>query len=262
MEKSPRPPNANPSSLLWAHQIRREHIHLVNQIDTLTTDLAVATDTMDDLQQKIETLTRQMEANTQCIARFQEEFFRLESWMDGQFQTILAHIDNLKAHNGDLETRIAALALEHMRGHEPNPINTASLRPVELQTNSPAGQSMGLDITCEVGMFKRVRTRRNLVDMDQNAGTRTRPNDSTCSSFGLTDAGFLQNPFPDSQARRSSHPTPCPPTSPRLYPPRARRIPCPCSLRRRRVPLIFPETQRGRIRAAETRRVMAVPTKG
>ncbi|GFF31776.1 hypothetical protein IFM46972_03338 [Aspergillus udagawae] len=43
-------------SLLWAHQIRRENIHLVNQLDSTRADLAGAISTINDLKQQLNEL--------------------------------------------------------------------------------------------------------------------------------------------------------------------------------------------------------------
>ena len=45
-----------PTTLLWAHEIRRENIHLVNELDTTKATLATTTTTLNTLQQTVSSL--------------------------------------------------------------------------------------------------------------------------------------------------------------------------------------------------------------
>lgn len=45
-----------PTTLLWAHEIRRENIHLVNELDTTKATLATTTTTLNALQQTVSSL--------------------------------------------------------------------------------------------------------------------------------------------------------------------------------------------------------------
>ncbi|PYH93820.1 hypothetical protein BO71DRAFT_380812 [Aspergillus ellipticus CBS 707.79] len=45
-------------SLLWAHELRRENIHLINQLDTTRLDLAAAVDTINELKRAVDELVR------------------------------------------------------------------------------------------------------------------------------------------------------------------------------------------------------------
>lgn len=46
----------NPTNLLWAHEIRRENIHLINELDTTKVTLATTTTTLNALQQTVSSL--------------------------------------------------------------------------------------------------------------------------------------------------------------------------------------------------------------
>lgn len=48
----------SPSSLLWAHEIRRENIHLLNQLDATRTSLSSTTQTTQTLKQSVAELTQ------------------------------------------------------------------------------------------------------------------------------------------------------------------------------------------------------------
>ncbi|KAK1140538.1 hypothetical protein N8T08_010284 [Aspergillus melleus] len=202
MEPS-RPPNPNPSSLLWAHQIRREHIHLVQQIDILKADIAVATETMNDLKRDLEKVTRQVEDTKICNALVKGDLVLLECRLDTRLHTMLERINSLEKENGLLKTRVEVLEAERQRGgehHQREAPSTVSQR--QGQKRSPGRQPTVLRIACENGVFKRAQS-RGLLDQDQSISV------DTTASKPLTDSEILA---PDSMPANESSPLPllCP----------------------------------------------------
>ncbi|KAH8426732.1 uncharacterized protein LDX57_004465 [Aspergillus melleus] len=196
MEPS-RPPISNPSSLLWAHQIRREHIHLVQQIDILKADIAVATDTMNDLKQGLEELTRQVEDTRQCNAQLQGNLLQLEGRLDTRLHSMLGRINGLESENGLLKTRVEVLEAERQRGgehHEREATSTVSQR--QRQKKSPVRQPTVLRIACENGVFKRARS-CGLLDQDPDTRKYTHlvlDDDSFGFWFALSFLSVITNP--------------------------------------------------------------------
>lgn len=177
MEESSRPQNLNPSSLLWAHQLRREHVHIVNQIDTLRADIAVATETMNDLKESLEALNRQVEETEQQTTHNQANLLQLEDRLNGRLHSVLERINDLETENGVLKTRLEAL--ERQREDERERKATDKVLPQQKKppVKSPARrQTTVLKIACENGVFKRARTQGSL-DLEQSAGIRAEYND-------------------------------------------------------------------------------------
>ncbi|KAI9045608.1 uncharacterized protein KD926_008024 [Aspergillus affinis] len=191
------PPNPNPSSLLWAHQIRREHIHLVHQIDTLKADLAVATDTMNDLRHDLEALTSQVEDTKQCNAQVEGTLLRLEDRLNEQLHTILERMNGLETENGLLKTRVEVLEAERQHAGEHRERESSGIVS-QRQKTTTARQPTVLRIACENGVFKRARSRGSL-DSDANTGQYTRFKD------GFSLVSILA---PDSMPANESSPLP------------------------------------------------------
>lgn len=155
----PRVSNLNPSSLLWAHQIRREHIHIVNQFDILKTDLNVATETMNDLKRDIETLSRQVEDIKQCNAHTQGNLLHLEARLNERVHTMLERINDLEKENGLLKTRLDILERERQpECQREREITSPVSQKKQPHVKSPARQTTVLKIACENGVFKHARS--------------------------------------------------------------------------------------------------------
>jgi chaperonin cofactor prefoldin len=95
-------------SLLWAHQIRRENIHLVNQLDSTSADLAGAISSINELKQQLSELREQTQkADTDtsgdtCDRRLKDITQRLET----RFEGISGRIEAVERENGRLKERL------------------------------------------------------------------------------------------------------------------------------------------------------------
>ncbi|PWY70347.1 hypothetical protein BO94DRAFT_550656 [Aspergillus sclerotioniger CBS 115572] len=103
MEKPTRPWDPNAPSLLWAHEIRRENIQLVNQLDNTRADLATATDTIDGLKQKIDELTQRLHDENNVIHNSLQQ---LEARFDTMLGSMRERIECLESENRRLRTRL------------------------------------------------------------------------------------------------------------------------------------------------------------
>ncbi|KAF7117848.1 hypothetical protein CNMCM5793_007151 [Aspergillus hiratsukae] len=97
-------------SLLWAHQIRRENIHLVNQLDNTRADLAGAISSINELKQQLNELrerTQNADANTNtshdtCDRKLKDILERLET----RFEGISNRIEAVERENARLKERL------------------------------------------------------------------------------------------------------------------------------------------------------------
>ncbi|PKX91850.1 uncharacterized protein P174DRAFT_514255 [Aspergillus novofumigatus IBT 16806] len=100
-------------SLLWAHQIRRENIHLVNQLDSTRADLAGAISTIKELKQQLNELREHAQtADTNhdaCDRKLKDIPGRIETRLEG----ISSRIDAVECENGRLKERLDGIE----RGH-------------------------------------------------------------------------------------------------------------------------------------------------
>src|SRR4051794_519828 len=86
----------HPSTFLWAHELRRENIQLVNQIDGLRAELAAANDTIASLNRNLENLElRAREEN----ARLENSLKGLEARFDTNLQSGIERVEDLQAEN-------------------------------------------------------------------------------------------------------------------------------------------------------------------
>lgn len=98
-------------SLLWAHQIRRENIHLVNQLDSTRADLAGAISTITDLKQQLNELREHAltgDTNTShdtCDRKLKDIVERVETRLEG----ISSRTDAVERENGRLKERLDAV---------------------------------------------------------------------------------------------------------------------------------------------------------
>ncbi|KAL3259946.1 hypothetical protein ABHI18_004967 [Aspergillus niger] len=96
----------HPSTFLWAHELRRENIQLVNQIDGLRAELAAANDTIASLNRSLKNLElRAREEN----ARLENSLKGLEARFDTNLQSGFERVEDLQAENRQLRSRIDGL---------------------------------------------------------------------------------------------------------------------------------------------------------
>ncbi|KAF7594499.1 hypothetical protein BBP40_009132 [Aspergillus hancockii] len=89
-----------PTSLLWAHEIRRENIHLVDQIHTAKSDLSTTIATVNVLKQDLGEFSQQLkQADTEIIQRLKD----IESRVEGTLATLLGRIEVLEVENGKMK---------------------------------------------------------------------------------------------------------------------------------------------------------------
>ncbi|KAF7177343.1 hypothetical protein CNMCM7691_005302 [Aspergillus felis] len=93
-------------SLLWAHQIRRENIHLVNQLDSTRADLAGAISTINELKQQLNELRERAQttdtSHDTCDRKLQDITGRIET----RLEDISGRIGFLERESRRLEERL------------------------------------------------------------------------------------------------------------------------------------------------------------
>ncbi|PIG81534.1 hypothetical protein AARAC_011247 [Aspergillus arachidicola] len=97
MEPSPQQWGSTPSSLLWAHEIRRENIHLADEIHKVKVNFTSTVDTLNDLKQNINELSRQVK---QAEANASEHLKCLESRLLDGSNDLLKRVETLEIENG------------------------------------------------------------------------------------------------------------------------------------------------------------------
>ncbi|RAH60702.1 hypothetical protein BO85DRAFT_509710 [Aspergillus piperis CBS 112811] len=104
--RQPNPNAPHPSTFLWAHELRRENIQLVNQLNRIRADLAVANDTIGNLNHKLERLDlRAREEN----AKLENSLKELEARFETNLRTGVERVDELENENRQLRGRIDGL---------------------------------------------------------------------------------------------------------------------------------------------------------
>ncbi|OOG00154.1 hypothetical protein ASPCADRAFT_127018 [Aspergillus carbonarius ITEM 5010] len=103
MEKPTRSWDPNAPSLLWAHELRRENIQLINQLDNTRTDLATAIETIDGLKQKIDELIQRTHDEKNVI---NDSLQQLEARFDTKLGTMRERIEGLESENRRLRIRL------------------------------------------------------------------------------------------------------------------------------------------------------------
>ena len=93
----------HPTNLLWAHEIRRENIHLVNELDTTKATLATTTTTLNALQQTVSSLEATVQTLTAPAANANANPNTGTSSRSGASETSEINISD------ELETRITEL---------------------------------------------------------------------------------------------------------------------------------------------------------
>ncbi|GKZ34688.1 hypothetical protein AbraIFM66950_005002 [Aspergillus brasiliensis] len=99
----------HPSTFLWAHELRRENIQLVNQIDNIRADLAAANDTIASLNRSLETLDQRAREET---TKLENTLKDLEVGCDTNLRTGIERVDDLEAENRRLRSRLDVLERE------------------------------------------------------------------------------------------------------------------------------------------------------
>ncbi|KAE8382785.1 hypothetical protein BDV26DRAFT_288091 [Aspergillus bertholletiae] len=103
MEPSPRSWEPTPASLLWAHEIRRENIHLADEIHKAKADLSSTVDTIDELRQDVDKLSRRVKhAETNASGHFK----RLENEMRNGSNDLLRRVEALEIENERLKEEL------------------------------------------------------------------------------------------------------------------------------------------------------------
>ncbi|OJI85637.1 hypothetical protein ASPTUDRAFT_589130 [Aspergillus tubingensis CBS 134.48] len=115
MNNPRRQPNANiphPATFLWAHELRRENIQLVNQLNSIKTDLAVANDTIANLDHKLERLD--LRAREEDI-RLENSLKELETRFNTNLRTGIERVEELENENRRIWGMVEGLERECLR---------------------------------------------------------------------------------------------------------------------------------------------------
>lgn len=131
---TPRPWDPTAPSLLWAHEIRRENIHLLNQLTTTQSDLSKTTHALSSLQQTVSSLERTLqdlrarenkahaEAEIEAEADAREALGRrvteLEGGVNARLEELGRVVDEVKGENRRLEGVIDGVKDEWDKGLE------------------------------------------------------------------------------------------------------------------------------------------------
>ncbi|GAB1198923.1 hypothetical protein APSETT444_008253 [Aspergillus pseudonomiae] len=103
MEPSPHQWEPTPSSLLWAYEIRRENIHLADEIHKAKADLSSTVDTINDVNQNVKELSRQVkQAETNAIKNLQ----CLDTRITHGTNNLLRRVEALEIENGRLKAEL------------------------------------------------------------------------------------------------------------------------------------------------------------
>ncbi|THC88403.1 hypothetical protein EYZ11_012153 [Aspergillus tanneri] len=140
MEKATRSRDQNATSILWAHQIRRENVEIVHQLDDTRAELASTTSTVNDLKQRIEELSHQVEIRP---CHVDEILQGIEGRFNESLQTVLDRIKALETENNLLKRK-----LEFLERRSASPATTLRSRvdaPVQTIVFDSANGSLGLD---------------------------------------------------------------------------------------------------------------------
>lgn len=119
---TPRPWSPTAPSLLWAHEFRRENIHLLNQLDTTRSNLASTTTALEALKQTVSALetvvqglrARDENENNQvdhASEELKKRVTKLKEGVNARFTAVEDVIDSVKGENCNLRN-----TLDEVRG--------------------------------------------------------------------------------------------------------------------------------------------------
>ncbi|KAB8077546.1 hypothetical protein BDV29DRAFT_49266 [Aspergillus leporis] len=100
MEPPSRQCYLTPSSLLWAHEIRRENIHLTDQIHNAKANLTSTITTVNILKQDLGELTQQVK---QADIDVSDRLNDIEIGIEGRLATLIGRIEILEHENRNLK---------------------------------------------------------------------------------------------------------------------------------------------------------------
>jgi chromosome segregation ATPase len=152
-----------PASLLWAHELRRENVHLVSQMDKLNTILTSATNTISTLHESVEILTARMQHLEEQHKQQQQEFeHKLIEFEDDRresqnravrLEQAYEQVDTLVVENGALrreltDIRVKVDAVETGNGTLREEVGQASKKVNTVESGNKA-------LTRELGKVSR-----------------------------------------------------------------------------------------------------------
>ena len=93
-------------SLLWAHELRREHVHLAEQLDNTRTDLTSTTTTVTDLAKKIDDVDHQIQGvQTRCEQGDSLRKVAMDE-LEGCIQRVIGRFEALETEHAQLKRRV------------------------------------------------------------------------------------------------------------------------------------------------------------
>ncbi|KAG2413827.1 hypothetical protein HFD88_003016 [Aspergillus terreus] len=100
-------------SLLWAHELRREHVHLADQLGNTRTDLTSTTNTVTDLAKKIDDVSRQIqEVQTRCEQADQLRKI-VTNELEDRIQRVTGRFEALETEHAQLKRRVELFEKEY-----------------------------------------------------------------------------------------------------------------------------------------------------
>ncbi|KAL4897657.1 hypothetical protein BDV59DRAFT_197933 [Aspergillus ambiguus] len=99
-------------SLLWAHQLRREHVHLADQLDLARTDLSATATIIKDLAEKMDNVIRASRETVTCCKEVNQHCTEQMDELHGCVRGFFDRFDALQAENMQLKNRVDLLEKE------------------------------------------------------------------------------------------------------------------------------------------------------
>ncbi|RAK86820.1 hypothetical protein BO79DRAFT_269765 [Aspergillus costaricaensis CBS 115574] len=149
--RQPNPNIPHPSTFLWAHELRRENIQLVNQLNSVRSDLAAAKDTIANLNYRLESLD--LRAREENI-RLENSLKELEVRFDTNLRTGIERVEELENDNRQLRGRVDCLerrAREQERMEEGIRVRVLDEVREMLMERGGSGVKVGMGLGMERG---------------------------------------------------------------------------------------------------------------
>lgn len=109
---SPRSWDPTAPSLLWAHEIRRENIHLADQLDKTRTSAASAVTTTNALKQSVTDLQKLVQQLRGENVRLDDRLRESESRASEKIESLLLRVEGLQDENLVLRERVDGFGRE------------------------------------------------------------------------------------------------------------------------------------------------------
>ncbi|KAI9927787.1 hypothetical protein AWENTII_012569 [Aspergillus wentii] len=93
-------------TLLWAHQIRRENIHLVDQIDRTRTDLASTTTTTNNVKKSVTDLEQRIQVLSSGVGDLEKKLDQVDGRATQRLEALSSLLESSREENIRLKERL------------------------------------------------------------------------------------------------------------------------------------------------------------